>query len=132
MVQSLILETTFLIDLERESLRKSRGSAQDFLRAHSDDRLCVSFVTVGEMAAGVETGRRDVWEDFFRPFRVLPSSLDVASEYGRAYRHLAANAQLIGGNDLWIAATALASGMPLVTRNLEHFRRIPSLNVVSY
>lgn len=132
MVPTLILETTFLIDLERESVLKSGGSAQRFLRAHSDDRLCVTFVTVGEMAAGVEAGRRDVWEDFFRPFLVLPFSLEVAWEYGRAYRHLAANGQLIGGNDLWIAATALANGMPLVTRNLRHFRRIPNLEVVAY
>ena len=45
-------------------------------------------------------------------------------------RDLAANGQLIGGNDLWIAATSLAHGMPLVTRNGDHFKRVPGLEVI--
>jgi predicted nucleic acid-binding protein len=38
----------------------------------------------------------------------------------------------IGANDLWIAAAALAYGMPVVTRNLEHYRRVPDLQVEAY
>ncbi len=34
--------------------------------------------------------------------------------------------------DLWIAATALAFGMPVVTRNERHFARVPELNVIGY
>ncbi len=71
-------------------------------------------------------------EDFFRPFRILPLNMEACWEYGRAFRHLALNGQLIGGNDLWIAATSLAHGMPLVTRNLDHFKRVPGLRVISY
>ncbi len=33
---------------------------------------------------------------------------------------------------LWIAATALAHGVPLVTRNERHFRRVPELEVIGY
>lgn len=40
--------------------------------------------------------------------------------------------QLIGTNDLWIACTAPAAGVPVVTRNVEHFRRVPELGVMSY
>jgi predicted nucleic acid-binding protein len=39
---------------------------------------------------------------------------------------------LIGSNDLWIAATALAYGMPVVTHNVEHYRRVPGLEVMAY
>jgi predicted nucleic acid-binding protein len=56
----------------------------------------------------------------------------VRWEYGQAYRHLRDNGQLIGTNDLWIAATAVANQMPVVTRNVEHYRRVPRLEVVGY
>jgi predicted nucleic acid-binding protein len=39
---------------------------------------------------------------------------------------------LIGANDLWIAATGLAYRMPIVTRNVELYRRVPNLQVITY
>ena len=45
---------------------------------------------------------------------------------------LQANGLLIGANDLWIAAAGLAYGVPVVTRNAEHFVRVPGLRVQSY
>jgi len=56
----------------------------------------------------------------------------VAWEYGRAYRYLQENRMLIGANDLWIASTSLAHWMPVVTRDAEHYRRVPDLEVVAY
>ena len=37
----------------------------------------------------------------------------------------------IGAHDLWIAATALAHGLGVATRNACHFDRIPGLRVVA-
>jgi predicted nucleic acid-binding protein len=39
---------------------------------------------------------------------------------------------MIGANDLWIAATALAYRMPIVTNNVVHYRRVPGLNIEPY
>ena len=36
---------------------------------------------------------------------------------------------VIGGNDLWIAATALAHGATLVTNNTAEFSRVPGLQL---
>jgi predicted nucleic acid-binding protein len=63
---------------------------------------------------------------------VLASSAEVSWQFGCAYRHLRRNGQLIGANDLWIAATALAYGMPIVTSNVAHYRRVPGLTVLKY
>jgi tRNA(fMet)-specific endonuclease VapC len=128
----LILETTFLIDLEREHTRGTPGPALAFLEANVDARLYLPFIVAGELAAGTSLRERDRWEAFLAPFYVLSSTPDVSWEYGRAYRYLQENGRLIGGNDLWIAATGLAYGMPVVTRNHDHYRRVPGLQVEAY
>ncbi len=132
MGRSLILETTFLIDLEREHQQGTPRAAIAFLEANGDARLYLPFIVAGEFAAGVSMRDRARWEAFLAPFYVLPSTADVSWQYGRAYRHLSLNGQLIGANDLWIAATGLAYGMPVVTRNTEHFRRVPGLEVEGF
>jgi len=130
--QPLILETSFLVDFERENNRGTPGPALAFLEARQDDRLYVTFTVAGELAAGLSLSARSRWEQFLGPFHILPFTADVAWEYGRAFRHLKANGLLIGANDLWIAATALAYKMPIVTRNVEHYRRVPDLQVTAY
>lgn len=132
MDRPLILETTFLIDLEREHHRGSPGPAVKFLESNDEARLYLPFIVTGELAAGISMRDRARWQAFLSPFYVLPSTPDVSWHYGRAYRHLQENGTLIGANDLWIAATGLAYHMPVVTRNVEHFRRVPALEVESY
>ena len=132
MADILILETTFLIDLEREVARRKEGPAHRFLERHSDARFCIDHTIAGELAAGPRTEDRARWEAFIRPFRILDRSRDVCWQYGRLYQYLRVNGNLIGTNDLWIAATALAYGLPLVTHNIEHFQRAPGLTVVAY
>lgn len=128
----LILETTFLVDLERERRRGAPGPAQEALARLASDRLFVTFTVAGELAAGVSLSDRPAWDSFLAPFHVLPCTRDVCWEYGRVLRHLQQNGLLIGANDLWIGATALAHGMPVVTANAEHYRRVPGLEVLGY
>jgi predicted nucleic acid-binding protein len=130
--RSLILETSFLVDFERENDRGTPGPALAFLEAHEESRLYVTFTVAGELAAGLTMAARARWEAFLGPFHILPFTADVSWEYGRAFRYLKDNGLLIGTNDLWIAATALAYGMPVVTRDVEHYRRVPDLQVESY
>jgi predicted nucleic acid-binding protein len=132
MDKSLILETTFLIDLERELARNESGPAQTFLELRHDHRLFITHTIAGELAAGTSLAERMRWEGFIAPFRILACSEDVCWEYGKAYRYLQENGLLIGGNDLWIAATALAYQMPVVTRISRHYRRVPGLQVADY
>lgn len=132
MDDGLILETTFLIDLERELLRKEAGPAQQFLAAHAASPLYITFTVAGELAAGLPLGARNRWEEFTAAFGMLPCTADVCWEYGQAFRYLQANGLLIGTNDLWIAATAITFDRPLVTRNVRHFQRVPRLRVLAY
>ncbi len=60
-------------------------------------------------------------------FPTLPFDERAAEEYGKLRAHLAGLGQLIGPNDLMIAAIALANGMTLVTHNTAEFSRVPGL-----
>jgi tRNA(fMet)-specific endonuclease VapC len=58
--------------------------------------------------------------------------MEIAWQYGELYRALSAVGQLIGSNDLWIAATALVHNMPVVTANRAEFTRVPGLSVLIF
>ncbi|MEX2529111.1 MAG: type II toxin-antitoxin system VapC family toxin [Gemmatimonadota bacterium] len=132
MDQLLILETTLLVDLEREAHAGNPGPAHTFLEDHPDRGLAITLTTAGELACGPDSSSRRAWERLLSRFRILEPNRETAWRYGQLYRFLKRNGTLIGTNDLWIAATALTHGAPLVTRNLRDFQRVPDLEVLGY
>ena len=77
MGHGLILETTFLIDLERDLRRGAQGAAIRWLEGHVEDELYLTFTVVGELACGASLAERERWQAFIAPFRVLPATPDV-------------------------------------------------------
>ncbi len=129
----MILDSTFLVDLERERKRGEAGAAAGFLRTREDVSFAITFTIAGELAAGRSLGQdREKWERFIRPFRLYEYSPDVAWAFGRSFRQLQHDGLMIGANDLWIAATALANDVPVVTRNDREFSRVEGLKVFGY
>ena len=55
----------------------------------------------------------------------------VARVHAEVWAQLAAKGVVIGSHDLWIAATALAHGFGVATRNDRDFRRVPGLRVLA-
>ncbi len=130
---TLILDSTFLVDLEREQRRRQPGGATRFLETHGGKSLAITFTIEGELAAGETLGRdRTAWLRFLSPFHRIDFSEEVAWRFGSVYRTLKSRGQLIGANDMWIAATALAHELPVVTRNSDEFNRVNHLVVHSY
>lgn len=132
MVRTLILETTFVIDLERETLARAPGPATAVLDAHPEDSFGITLTTAGELAAGLASGDRENWERLLRRFRLFVPDAATAWRYGQIHAYLKRNGIQIGANDLWIAATALTHGAPLVTRDVSHYARVPDLEVLEY
>jgi tRNA(fMet)-specific endonuclease VapC len=60
---------------------------------------------------------------------VLELPIRAATEYGFFRSALESRGELIGNNDLWIAAHAKASNLTLVTNNEREFTRIAGLKV---
>jgi tRNA(fMet)-specific endonuclease VapC len=62
----------------------------------------------------------------------LPLPASAGETYGFVRADLAARGEMIGNNDLWIAAHALASGLTLVTNNEKEFRRVRGLKIQNW
>ncbi len=62
----------------------------------------------------------------------LPIPIEAGDHYGQIRHALEKTGKPIGGNDLWIAAHALALSMVLVTNNIKEFRRIPHLKLENW
>ncbi len=101
-------------------------------------QLAISAVTLAELAAGphatadpAERARRqDRLQRAEATFEPLPVDGAVARAYGRLYAAVAAAGRKARGRralDLLIAATALAVGLPLYTRNPADFGELSSL-----
>ncbi len=56
----------------------------------------------------------------------------AAETYGNIRADLESKGEIIGNNDLWIAAHALAAGLILVTNNEKEFRRERRLKVENW
>jgi predicted nucleic acid-binding protein len=65
-------------------------------------------------------------------FEVIPVTREVVDLSSRIQADLVAAGNQIGINDVYIASTALHYGLSLVTRNTQHFKRIPKLELETY
>jgi tRNA(fMet)-specific endonuclease VapC len=97
----------------------------------------LSVITYGELAYGAERSRQrsQALESLARLVSLLPVlSLpeDVGAAYGEIRTALESRGEMIGGNDLWIAAHARAAGLILVTNNEREFRRVPGLKLQNW
>jgi predicted nucleic acid-binding protein len=125
----MLTDTTFWVDLARERDSRQRGPAHQFLARHRTQSLEVSIITWGELAAGVNAPEE--LDRLLRRVRVLMLHRQVAWEAGRIERESARAGSRLGENDNWIAATARAWGLRLVSRDAA-FTRVHGLSVVPY
>jgi tRNA(fMet)-specific endonuclease VapC len=71
-------------------------------------------------------------EVFIEAVPVLALDPEVARIYSRIRLDLERRGQIIGSNDLWIAAHCLQLGLTLVTNNEREFERIPDLRIENW
>jgi tRNA(fMet)-specific endonuclease VapC len=97
----------------------------------------LSVITYGELIYGAaQSLQREAALERLRELLhwlpALPLPETAAEAYGTTRADLAAKGEMIGNNDLWIAAHALAAGMTLVTNNEKEFRRVRGLKVQNW
>lgn len=99
------------------------------------DRAAVSMITIGELRAGVLAAadldvreRRLTTLSEALAFEPVPVDDDVAVAWARLRVALREVGRRMPVNDSWIAATALALGIPVVTQDAD-FDGVPDLDV---
>jgi tRNA(fMet)-specific endonuclease VapC len=131
------LDTSYLVDLIRETARAKPGPATRRLADLSDEELWLSVHAACELQAGAEAAERPVLER--QRIAALCSGMHVAmpdagfpETYGRLYGSMARRGGMIGTMDLLIATAAVHARAPLLTRDVRDFLRVPGLEVVTY
>jgi tRNA(fMet)-specific endonuclease VapC len=95
-------------------------------------QLAISSITLAELLHGVEKSsrpehnRRQV-EDFVSRLEVLDYTVKAAAHYGDIRALLEKQGNIIGVNDLHIAAHARSEGLILVSNNIKEFERVDAL-----
>jgi tRNA(fMet)-specific endonuclease VapC len=113
------------------SFLNGRAQAAALFERLADEGVAISIITWGEVyeglvGASVPVARIAEFEAFLSTIELITLDTEIARRYGEIRAHLRAAGQLLADNDLWIAATALAHGLDLVTRD-RHFSRVPGL-----
>lgn len=117
----------------------SPALTQRILESTAED-LAVSVISAGELHYGLRrlpSSRRakqlrQQLDSLFSAIAVHPLPADAAQHYGTIKATLDTAGTPIGGNDLWIAAHALAGQMTLVTHNTREFVRVSGLKAESW
>lgn len=125
----VLLDTGVLIELIRRSTTAHS-------RFNPEAEVFASVVALGELyhgawnAAQPSVALAEV-DNLYSTLNMLDCDLAIARRYGEMRQALWRKGKPIPDNDIWIAATASAHGLPIVT-NDKHFREIDALTVVEW
>lgn len=97
----------------------------------------ISTITYGELFYGAHKSQHSqktlhLLEALIGLVPPLPMPTETGKHYGKIRSELEKKGKIIGNNDLWIAAHALALELILVTNNEREFSRIPHLKVENW
>jgi len=124
-----MLDTNIISDL----IKNPFGAIANHIRQLEPGMVCTSIVVVGELRYGaIKKASVNLDERVSRITQAMPVlSLNPqhATIYGKIRSELEFRGLIIGMNDLWIAAHALAEDKILVTNNTREFERVNGLEI---
>jgi predicted nucleic acid-binding protein len=128
-----LIDSSVLIAAERRSLDLDAAMA-----AHAEDPVGIAAITACELLHGVHRAstpalrrRRETFvERLLAVLPVFPFDLVTARIHASLWASLATKGASVSAHDLLIAATAIAAGYRVATRDRRSFGRIPGLEVI--
>ena len=127
-----LLDTNILSDL----VRNPGGRVAEEISKVGESAIGTSIIVAAELRFGaVKSGSKRLaaqLEAILSRLSIFPFDAPADEQYGQLRHDLQKVGQVIGANDMLIAAHALALGRTLVTDNLREFRRVRSLSVANW
>ena len=126
------LDTNICITCIRKSI-KTENIVRRFIE-YGYFNIKLSTIVIAELMHGAYKSKRTEetlsdTEEFIAGFEVIPFDYDAAVAYGKIKASLERKGQVIGPNDMLIAAVALSRNAVLVTNNTREFSRIDGLKL---
>jgi tRNA(fMet)-specific endonuclease VapC len=122
-----LLDTNMLSD----AIRNPNGRVANRVREAGDANVCTSVVVAAELRFGAARKKSPrltaLVDEVLGEIDVLPLEAPADAAYAAVRYALETKGQPISGNDLLIAAHALALGYTLVTANMREFSRVDGL-----
>jgi predicted nucleic acid-binding protein len=128
-----VIDSSVLIAAERAKL-----GLDQVLERHGNEEVAIASITASELLHGVHraakpelrTRREAFVEHILSAVPVVSFDLVAARAHASLWARLAAKGLVVGAHDLVIAATALALGYGVATRDRRSFPRIPGLRLL--
>ena len=97
----------------------------------------ISVVTYGELFRGCERSdfiqkNHEQLNQLIHSIPVQAMPIETGAIYGKLRTDLEKSGNIIGANDLWIAAHAMALDFTLVTNNTNEFSRVDGLKIENW
>jgi len=131
----ILIDSNILIGLERKGLQLAARIA-----GREEEDLFLSIISASELLHGVHraatprirANRLAFVEAVLSSFALLEIDLATARSHAQLWSQLEQRGEMIGVHDSWLAATCLAHGLKLVTKNVREFKRVPGLMIESW
>lgn len=123
----LLIDTSILID----HLRKPDKQKTVFYQLAPKYEFVISSFTEFEFSVGSTPRNQDFIQELLNNLPVLPFDSICGHTAVGIYKSLRVTNRLISLPDIFIAATATANDLPLLTLNRKHFERVEGLKLIS-
>jgi tRNA(fMet)-specific endonuclease VapC len=123
----IVVDSDVLID----ALRGREPARSRVAEGLGQGSLATTAVNAFELRSGARSAQQEAKiEDLLGPLALRPFDDGAARAAATARRELERRGETIGMGDYLIAGVCLSRSLPLLTRNRDHFDRIPGLLLV--
>lgn len=115
------------------ALKGAFPNIQTRIAATQPNKIKIASIVKAELLLGAKKSNNrktpKIVESFLRPFSVIGFCDECATTYAESRAKLEQNGEIIGPNDLILAATVIANNGILITHNTKEFSRIKGLRI---